>query len=411
MDYERMYTNAREKLLIDKTICKENRDLFKKFLDYEEYKLKRRNGINKLDDNSYKTCLSYVSRFRVVDRWFKGKAWVKLTKEDIKKVYDDLEDGKIKTKRGNKPLKDKRTYYNLIFRSKPFEMAGKSEFVNEVMEFYTPTSKGDVRYITEETFRKLVDLIKMPEHKVLMWLCWDIGENCNSLLKLRKKDCVRQINADSKAIEYNINLRKEILKRQRKARTEPTNYVETANYLDLILKDKEENDNLFGFEVRNAKKFLDKAVKKLGAKCLPNGENVTLKDLRSSMACDLLNKGWTRDEINARLGHSPSSKEIDRYINFLAIDRNKPKKKVYEDTISKLRSEVEQVTGREKLLLLRFDDSKKEFVTLKERMKELEKKRESSDELINELTGNPETLKMIAHAIAKLGLVGKVQSL
>src|SRR3989339_86455 len=48
---------------------------------------------------------------------------------------------------------------------------------------------------------------------------------------------------------------------------------------------------------------------------------------------------------------------------------------------------------------------------LKERMKDLEKKRKSSDELINELTRDPETLRIIAQAIAKLGLVGKVKEL
>ena len=45
------------------------------------------------------------------------------------------------------------------------------------------------------------------------------------------------------------------------------------------------------------------------ATCIPGGQKVTLKDLRSSMACDLLSKGWTTDEANYRLGHKPSSRE------------------------------------------------------------------------------------------------------
>src|SRR3989339_831488 len=53
----------------------------------------------------------------------------------------------------------------------------------------------------------------------------------------------------------------------------------------------------------------------------------------------------------------------------------------------------------------------REVELLKERMKELEKKRKSSDELINKLTSDPETLRIIAQAIAKLGLVGKVKEL
>jgi site-specific recombinase XerD len=42
---------------------------------------------------------------------------------------------------------------------------------------------------------------------------------------------------------------------------------------------------------------------------------------------------------------------------------------------------------------------------------ELEKKRKASDEIINELTSDPETLKVIAQAIAKLKLVGRVRRL
>jgi len=42
---------------------------------------------------------------------------------------------------------------------------------------------------------------------------------------------------------------------------------------------------------------------------------------------------------------------------------------------------------------------------------EIEKKRKASDELINSLMENPETLKMVAQAIAKLKLVGKVKRL
>lgn len=53
----------------------------------------------------------------------------------------------------------------------------------------------------------------------------------------------------------------------------------------------------------------------------------------------------------------------------------------------------------------------KEVEMLKERFKEIEKKRKSSDEVIDGLTKNPKTLRMIAQAIAKLGLVGKVRNL
>lgn len=50
---------------------------------------------------------------------------------------------------------------------------------------------------------------------------------------------------------------------------------------------------------RMAKKIIECAVRITGARCLPGGQKVTLKDLRSSMACDLLRKGRTTDEVNS----------------------------------------------------------------------------------------------------------------
>ena len=90
-------------MLANPKICSENRELFNQFLDYEEYKLKRKNHIGSIDNNSCKTILAYISRLQTVNRWFENKPWKQLTKEDIKKVYDDLEDGKILSRYG-KPL-------------------------------------------------------------------------------------------------------------------------------------------------------------------------------------------------------------------------------------------------------------------------------------------------------------------
>jgi len=72
------------------------------------------------------------------------------------------------------------------------------------------------------------------------------------------------------------------------------------------------------------------------------------------MACDLLSKGWSRDEVNARLGHAPSSREIDRYINYFALDRARPKQKLHEDHLKRLTTEITQMREREKLAVLRL---------------------------------------------------------
>lgn len=400
INWEQRYQNAKVNLLEDAGICKENRDLFAEFFEYQENRLKRINGLRKLDNNAYNTLYYYVQRFKNANKWFDNKAWKKLTKEDIKKVYDDLEDGIIK-RRDGKPFEDlKSSYYSKVFKSKPFEMAGKLEIAKEVIQ-YAKSGVKEVRFILEDDFKKIVNNAYKPHHRLLLWLAWDIGENINALLKLKKSDFCRQQNPYTKEDEYRVNLKKEILKRSRRPRSEITNYNETVELLDSYfgehkcnecngkgkiqekkcnecngegVKTLKDNELLFNFDYRNAKKIVDRAVERAGVKCIPNGEKVTWKDLRSGMACDLLKKGYTTDEVNARLGHKPSSDEIDKYINFLAIDRHTPKKKVHQFEMEKLNEELEEVKKRERLQLQRNQDMQEQVEGMQMAMEEFNKK-------------------------------------
>ena len=367
MGLKERYEKAFKKLTEGSGICNPNQILFKKFFAYEEYKLKRKNSIPSIDESSYKTLLAYLTRLRTVNNWFNNKPWIYLTKKDIKQVYDNLEEGRIISRFGT-PIKDKATYYKQILRSKPFELAGKKELVKRVMEFYSQTSKEEVRFITEETFRKLVDTVIKIEHKAFLWIAWDIGENCNSLLQIKVGDFTRQVNEDTNEAEYLVNLRKEILKRSRTPRSEFTNYKENVYFLDLVLKSKKPEEFVFNFGYRMAKKIIERAMKLTGARCNPTGQNVTLKDLRSSMACDLLRKGWTTDEVNCRLGHKPSSHEIDKYVNFLAMDRRKPKKKIFDNALQKIQEELEESKQREKLTTERLKRQSEESQDIKHQL-------------------------------------------
>ncbi len=345
MMWQNRYTAAKPRLLADKTICEANRRLFERFFEHQEYKLKRMNRLSKLDEATYKTLNYYVSRLRTVNRWFANKPWEELARADIKRVYDDVEDGTIKRLSG-KPFKGRDSYYNLILCGKPFELAGKAKLAGEVMEFRAPEHPGEVRFIREDTFRRLVDVVIKPEHKAFLWLAWDIGENGGSLLQLRRRDLLRQVDPHTKEPEYTIALRREILKRSRTPRTDITNYKETVTFLDLILRSVDDDGPLFTFGTRMAMKVLDRATRITGAKCIPAGQKITLKDLRSSMACDLLSKDWSTDEVNQRLGHKPSSREIDKYVNWLALDRRRPKRKFHEGQVAELQQRVEELQSQ-----------------------------------------------------------------
>ena len=348
------YERRRNFILNDKKINEANRKLFKKFFDLQEYKLKRKNGLKELDNSCYKTLCGYPAYFANVNRWFKNKEWKKLTKADIKKVYDDLEDGKLKGTSG-KIITGKSDYYNKIFKSKPFELAGKKEIAKKVMEYYNNNTGEEVRFFEEETFKKTVNKTKTTSQRLLCWLAWDFGENIFTLLQLQKKDFTKRIDNDTKEPEYILNFPNEKIKRTRTSRSEPTLYKETVDLLDAVLPNLKEDDQLFNFEHRNALKFLKEIREKIEAKCIPKGQPITWKDFRSSMACYLLDNGWTTDEIKSRLGHKPSSNVLDKYLTYKALNKKKPKKKVEEGRIRQLSLELEDLKLREKIFKKRIE--------------------------------------------------------
>ena len=352
MGFKERYEKAKKALLSDVAICEENRALLSEFFEFEEYKLKRQNGLPRLDEACYKTLGGYIGKFRNVNTWFANKPWKELTKADIRQVYDALEDGKIRNQSG-KPFVDRRSYYNKILKSKPFRLAGKAEIARDVIE-YTSEPERDVRFVTEETFRGLVSVVSNPVHLLLFWLAWDIGENINALLSLTKRDFIRQKNPDTGEDEYLVNLPREKIKRSRRTRSEPTLYPETVKYADVVLADLKDEDQIFLFGHRQALKVFKAAAKKAGAECMPAKTQPSWKDLRSGMACHLLKSGWSRDEVNARLGHKPSSKELDAYVNYLAIDRHKPKNRLRLHSLQRIQDQLEEAKQQRQLFAARF---------------------------------------------------------
>ena len=364
-DWKKRFLNAEKKLYNDKSICKENIKVFKDFYNYLKRKLKRINGLRELDQSSYRTLYFYITRLRTVNNWFENKPWIDLTEKDILKVYDNVEDGVIVKKNGE-PFKDRDCYYKKVMKGKPFEIAGKKEIVKDIIEFKTIPNES-IRFIYEDSFRTLVNGANKERHKLLLWLAFDYGENINSLLKLKKKNFFLEKNPYDNEQEYRLELNKEILKRSRKARAEINNYKETFECLYYYLSKLDDDDYLFTFGYTYAAQILNRIVTKTGVKCV-KGEKVTWKDLRSSMACDCLKKGFTTDEVNARLGHSPSSREINKYVDYLAIDRHRPKKKIQQFEISKLKEELEAEKQKNKIESMRRET---DLNVLKKQMDEL----------------------------------------
>ncbi len=384
MTFKDQYEEANKRLLKSDEICHANRNLFREFFEFEEYKLKRQNNLRSLDEACYKTLYGYIIRLRNVNTWFQNKPWKDLSKEEIKRVYDDLEDGKILNVRG-KPFADRASYYNKVFKSKPFRLAGKSELAKDVIEFSTGAGEKEVRYINDDTFRSMVSVVSNPVHLLLFWLAWDIGESIGALLQLTQREFVRQRNKHTKEAEYLVNLPKNKLKRSRRTRSEPTLYPETARYADMVLKDLSPDENVFGFGHRQAIKIMRSVVGKSGAVCMPNGEPVRWKDLRSGMACHLLRSGWTREEVDARLGHTPQSQALNAYINYLAIDREKPKKRLFDSSLEEIQNELEEAKGREKLSAERVRRQGEEAERIKSELEQTRRDMQAMRKLVEEI--------------------------
>lgn len=385
------YNNSKNKLLSDSSINQYNRDIFKQFFEWEEEKLKRQNGLPKLDESSYKTLCGYINYLRNVNLWFKNKPWNKLSEIEIKQVYNDLEDGKILNRMG-KRFEDRRSYYNKVFKAKPFKLAGLNDKVENALEFFTDKTKKEVRFINEESFKKMLSFLQKPQHFVLFWLAWDIGENIASLLELRVNNFKKQINKDTKEAEYLIYLPEDTLKRSRQTRSEPTIYPETVRYLDALFKYGREieyrdnkghirkkavpykdDDFVFTFKYRQALQIFRSVVRRSGVKCEPNGKEPSWKDLRSGMACHLFAQGWHVEDINMRLGHSPQSKWLNAYVNYLAVNRKRVIKKHFDSSLEDIKNELEESKNREKLISQRLERQKQELEELREDLSAIRK--------------------------------------
>ena len=106
------------------------------------------------------------------------------------------------------------------------------------------------------------------------------------------------------------------------------------------------------------------------------------------MACHLLKSGWTLDEVNARLGHKPSSREIDKYVNFLAINRHDTKKKLYDNDLRKMQDDLEERKKRETLYDTRIKTQQEELKEMDQKLKDNEKKTKDQMKILAEQNKN-----------------------
>ena len=324
----------------------ENKDLCVKYLTQVSRNLKTRSRSTTLSERNYSTLSGIVSCCFTVDGWFNHKLWKRVTRKDIQRVFEQVEQGVILSKQG-KPFKRPEDYYNRIMKWGPFKLIGKDKLVREVIG-KTQREPDPVRFVTEEDFRKVVSCARSARHKAFYWMLFDIGENEAATRKLRTTDFQRQVNEVTGKPEYVVKLRNENIKASRTARSEITNYDDTVAWLDQWLGTLAPGSVVFDFTHEKGRYELARCAKMAGVSCHGlNDCHVTPKDLRSSMICDLLSKGWSVDDVKARAGHKPGSSVINRYADFIARNRNKMKNKYAVQAMKQEQEEKEAPESRE----------------------------------------------------------------
>ena len=171
----------------------------------------------------------------------------------------------------------------------------------------------------------------------------------------------------------------------------------------IILND---DDLIFPFGYRQSLKIFDSAVKKSNAKCEPDNGKPSWKDLRSGMACHLFSQGWHSDDINLRLGHTISSRELDVYLNYMAQNKNRAKKILYNNNLEDVKNDLEEVRQREKLYSNRLERQKEDIEQQKMKILKLEnamKDKVKFDDIAQNLFENKEVQKALLQVMLKKG--------
>ena len=129
-------------------------------------------------------------------------------------------------------------------------------------------------------------------------------------------------------------------------------------------------------------------AKKTGAKGVPTGDQPTWKDLRSVMACYLFKAGSHSDDINLRLGHTLSSRELDVYVSYLAVNREKPKLKLEGTRIEELRRELAEKRSHHLAVGTRLKRLQEENETIKSALIETRSDLQGLKQMMDELFKN-----------------------
>ncbi len=168
--------------------------------------------------------------------------------------------------------------------------------------------KGNIWNIDE--FNKFIDSVEELEYKTMFYILFFTGIRKGELLALTKKDI--------DLINNTININKTISKKHelQATKTKSSNRIIHINnkikdLLELILKNKQDDELLFNISFTTLKRKKDFYCKKSGVK------QIKIHEFRHSHACYLFQNKIEIEDISYRLGHSNISMTLNTYLRYL----------------------------------------------------------------------------------------------
>ncbi|MBT6821693.1 site-specific integrase [archaeon] len=349
-------------------IRKENKQLVLNYLEFKEQDLKDIYGTSKdAETRNAKTLYKYLTTYLAnIIYWFNDVSLKDITQKDIESIYRKIENGTLKSISGKKlsdiTLKD---IYSRVLKSGFFDYIKKSDLARNVIKRkVSPTH--EVRFFDLDTLKEICNLANKKEHRLAYWLLYDLGLEISALLQLKKSNFELKYDKDLKTKYYMVHIAKDISKKGRRVRNNYVHFEETTNLLKVYLGTLKESDKLFNISPPALYRALQRSNKDGKFRVKPNGEKVTIKDFRSSCATYFLSQRWSTDEVKGRLGHSPSSSEINKYVNYLGLHQKKRRKEDVELNFKNMKSKYDE--SQETIRMMKADQD-----NIKNQMEELKK--------------------------------------
>lgn len=376
-----------------------NLEIAKKWIDFKEQDLKDTYGISHdAKVRNTKTLYSQLKTYLFnVLYWFNYKQLTDITEEDIKQVVQGLEQKTLTSVQGiylsDATLKNT---YSRMFKSETgfFASIGKDQIARKIIKRKIVES-NKVRFFKLETLKKICDDAVLLTHRLAYWLLFDTGIEVSALVQLTKNNFELKYDVKNNRKYFQIHIPKEISKSTRQNRSNHIHFTETNELLLGYLENLKPDEKLFKFDppaIYRALKIQDNIhhYQILGEVI---NAKIQTKDFRSSCATYFLGElGWNMEKVNARIGHTISSSELNKYVTYLGINFDTQREKDIELDMNNYKDKYNRLSEENSELKNRLDSMEEHLKLLNKNIGFFKKIMDWPEEIFITNEGSPELI-------------------